>query len=263
MKYLKLFLLFLLGTVLQNCRDEDAVKWNGKKCAVVLTYDDALDEHLDYVVPSLDKLNLNGTFYVIGSSDCLIGRRVEWQAVAASGHELGNHTLMHPCKNTPKRKKQLPPEKDLNNYTLKKVIDEIEYTNTILNKMDGKYERTFAFPCGQKKVNDTLFYNYVKDDFEGARGVKRDMKSITEINLDDINAYGMKGHSGTEMKKLVDEAIENKELLVFLFHGVGGGSPLNVELAAHQELLDYLSFKEEDIWVAPMVDVAKYVKEQL
>jgi len=45
-----------------------------------------------------------------------------------------------------------------------------------------------------------------------------------------------------------------------LFHGVGGGKPLNVSIQEHQELLKYLKAKEM-IWIAPMLDVAKYIKK--
>ena len=38
--------------------------WHGKKCAVVLTYDDGLNVHLTNVIPALDSVGLKGTFYV-------------------------------------------------------------------------------------------------------------------------------------------------------------------------------------------------------
>ena len=43
--------------------------WQGKKCAVVLTYDDALNVHLDNVIPLLDSLNFKGTFYLTAFAD--------------------------------------------------------------------------------------------------------------------------------------------------------------------------------------------------
>lgn len=255
------FIFFVMAISLHSCRKKKLKLWHGKECAVVLTYDDSLNEHLDNVIPALNEVDLKGTFYIIGSSDCFLNRKKEWRAAAKQGHELGNHTLMHPCANSPKRKVPLLPEKDLNNYTLKKVVDEIEETNVLLQEIDHKTERTFAFPCGQKKVNDTLFYEYVKNDFVAARGVKRTMKSVSKIDMSNIDAFGMKGHTGKEMIDLVDEAIQNKKLLVFLFHGVGGGSPLNVSAEAHKELLSYLQSKENQVWVAPMVTVGKHIKE--
>ena len=75
-------------------------QWNGKKCAVVLTYDDALNVHLDKVIPALDAFKFKGTFYLVGSSPVVSKRLNEWRAAAKKGHELGNHTLNHPCDGT-------------------------------------------------------------------------------------------------------------------------------------------------------------------
>src|SRR5210317_1324498 len=73
-------------------------KWpNGKKAAVVFTYDDGLDGHLDVAVPQLDEFGFKGTFYCTGNSPSLYNRLDEWRQIAKNGHELGNHTLFHPC----------------------------------------------------------------------------------------------------------------------------------------------------------------------
>ncbi len=52
-----------------------------------------------------------------------------------------------------------------------------------------------------------------------------------------------------------------RSLLVILFHGVGGGNSLNVLLNDHKEFLSYLKQNEKEIWIAPMIDVAKYIKQ--
>jgi hypothetical protein len=59
-----LFALALLPAVTgtaQNATPAPADAWNHKQCAVVLTYDDAIDQDLDNVVPALDSLGLKGT----------------------------------------------------------------------------------------------------------------------------------------------------------------------------------------------------------
>jgi len=50
-------------------------------------------------------------------------------------------------------------------------------------------------------------------------------------------------------------------LLVFLFHGVGGEHSLNVSVEAHSDLLHFLKVNEKNIWIAPMIDVAKYIQQ--
>ena len=59
----------------------------------------------------------------------------------------------------------------------------------------------------------------------------------------------------------IEEAEKNGSFIVFIFHGVGGEHPLNVELDEHHKLLEYLNKRKKDIWVAPMAEVAKYIKD--
>ncbi len=63
------------------------------------------------------------------------------------------------------------------------------------------------------------------------------------------------------MINLVKEAMKTHTLLVFLFHGVGGGHSLNVGLKEHSQLLHYLKANEKNIWIAPMIDVAEHIRQ--
>jgi peptidoglycan-N-acetylglucosamine deacetylase len=240
---------------------QQKLEWNNKKAAVVLTYDDAIDVDLDNVIPSLDSVNLKGTFYLIGNSPVTRDRMGEWRKAAANGHELGNHSLFHPCDGGPGRS-FVTEENDLRRYTIARVVNEILATNTLLKAIDGKDKRTFAYPCGDLKIGENYFYPEMKKSFSGARGVKGAMNTIESIKLDDIDSYPIIGHSADYMIGLVKEAIAKHVLVVFLFHGVGGGHPLNVDLKEHNKLLRYLKQHENELWIAPMVDVAEYVKHQ-
>ncbi|RKD85991.1 polysaccharide deacetylase family protein [Mangrovibacterium diazotrophicum] len=237
-------------------------EWNGKRCAVVLTYDDALDVHLDNVIPALDSLGLKGTFYVVGNAPALNDRLPEWREAAREGHELGNHSLNHPCDGQLEGRSWVSAENDLSRYSVARAVNEIKVMNTLLKAIDGKTERSFAFPCGDKMIDTVAFYDFLKDDFAGARGVVPALQTINQVNLDDIRAYPIIGHSAEYMIDLVKQAEESGSLLVFLFHGVGGGHDLNVSLEAHRALIRYLHDNECDIWVAPMVDVAGYIRRQ-
>src|SRR6266704_3129720 len=88
-------LVLCLATLLGRAQDPNT--WNHKQCAVVLTYDDAINADLDNVLPVLDSLNLKATFYLIGSSPVVAARMQQWREAALHGHELGNHSLFHPC----------------------------------------------------------------------------------------------------------------------------------------------------------------------
>ena len=233
--------------------------WQGKKCAVVITYDDAIDQHLDNAIPVLDSLRLKATFYVTGFSSSVQKRLNDWKKLASNGHELGNHTLYHPCIGG-KGREWVTKEYDMNNYTVKRMVDETRMTNLFLQAMDGKTKRTFAFTCGDMKIGDSSFINAMKNDFVAARAVRNEMHKINEIDLYNIDCYVVNNHSFEQMKEWVDKAVQTNSLLVILFHGVGGGNSLNVDLSAHRQLLQYLKKNEKDMWIAPMLEVAEYIK---
>ncbi|NCD71014.1 polysaccharide deacetylase family protein [Mucilaginibacter agri] len=250
--------LLLFVTFTANAQNTQL--WNNKQCAVVLTYDDAIDIDLDNVLPALDSMNFKGTFYLIGSSPVVNNRIEEWRKAAAHGHELGNHTLYHPCDGSLPGRAFVTPATDLSKYTVARAVSEARINNTLLKAIDGKGKRTFAYPCGDTKIGDTLFYNYLKSDFAGARGVTPGLKSVNQVDLDNINCYGINGENADYMISLVKKAMETHTLLVFLFHGVGGGHPLNVGLGDHSKLLHFLKSNQKSIWVTTMVDASTYIK---
>ena len=250
---------FLLVASLKSTAQSNTT-WNNKKCAVSLTYDDALNVHLDNAVPLLDSLGLKATFYLSGYSGALSNRINDWRSIAVKGHELANHTLFHPCTGKLPGRDFVSADYDLSTYSLKRISDEITMTNTLLKAIDGKTERTFAYPCGDMKIGDSLYLNSTKTEFVAARGVKSEMQKIGAIDLYNIGCYAINGQTGQELIALVKKAMASNTLLVFLFHGVGGGHGLNVSLPAHRELLQFLKQNEKDIWIAPLIDIEKRIK---
>lgn len=254
MKKVFFFIAILIISVHSNSQT-----WNGKKCAVVLTYDDGLSVHLTNAIPALDSVGLKGTFYISDYTKELQSKITEWRNAAKKGHELANHSMAHPCEGGRPGREFVQPENDMNNYTVKRMDDDILSLNNLLNKIDGKTERTFAYPCGDQKINDTFYLEPIKDKFLAARGVAASMPvTPNEINLSDVSCYAVVNQSGEELITLVKEAESKGGLLVFLFHGVGGGHPLDVSLDAHSKLLHYLKQNNNTIWNATMIDVVKF-----
>ncbi|MFC6999832.1 polysaccharide deacetylase family protein [Rufibacter roseus] len=238
-----------------------AQDWNKKKAAVVLTYDDALNVHLDHVLPALDSLGLKGTFYLTAGAQAFRQRLPEWEKVANNKHELANHTLFHPCDGSlPGR--SFVSEYDLAKYSIRRLSDEIKMTNTVLQALDGKTERTFAYPCGDTKAGGESFVPMVKENFVAARGVQKEMlpRQATDVYM--IGCHSGNGQNGEELIALVKEAIQNRRMIVFLFHGVGGEHSLNVSRKAHAELLGFLKKHEKEIWNPTFIEAAKYLKSE-
>jgi peptidoglycan/xylan/chitin deacetylase (PgdA/CDA1 family) len=256
----KIIALIILSCCMAvNSDSQTSTAWNGKKCAVVLTYDDGLNIDLTNVIPALDSAGLKGTFYISDYFNGLNAQIPKWRKAAAEGHELANHTIWHACEGG-RTGREFVKDYDLRFYTVKRMVDEIRAMNNILKAIDGKDKRTFAYPCGDEKIHDSSYIEPLKNEFLAARGVQPEMQTIDQVNLYDVGCYTMNGQSGDEMIALVKQAMQKKALLVFLFHGVGGEHSLNVSLEAHSRLLHFLKQNQENIWTAPMVDVAEYIK---
>jgi len=235
--------------------------WNGKTAAIALTYDDGLNVHLDTVAPLLNTNNIQATFFLTGTADAVVNRQEDWTKLANQGHELGNHTMIHPCSGSLPGRDWVPFSKDLDRYTVDDYLDEISTASALINSIDTKTRRTFAYPCGDKHVNGVSIEDDLKGRFAAARGVSRGINLRGQINLYDLTTYSVSGHSFEEMQSEVQSALEKQGLLVFLFHGVGGEHGLNVERDQHKQLIEYLSGNRDRLWIAPLADVAGFVEK--
>jgi sialate O-acetylesterase len=253
--------LLLSITIWAISSSSQVVHWNGKKSAVVLTYDDALNVHLDHAVPLLDSLHLKATFYLSGYLPGCRNRLADWRKASTKGYELGNHTLFHPCIGNVRGREWVKADYDMSKYSIQRMVDEIRMNNVFLEALDGKSKRTFAYTCGDMKIGDSSFINDIKNDFVAARSVRSDMLPLKEIDLYNVDCYSINGQSGQQMIDLVKKSMQTNSLLVFLFHGVGGEHSLNVSLDAHRQLLLFLKQNEKDVWIGTMIDVAEHIKK--
>jgi peptidoglycan/xylan/chitin deacetylase (PgdA/CDA1 family) len=115
---------------------------------VSLTWDDARPSQVEEGVPILDRFGIRGTFYVLPRN---LGPRVaKWRIAAAQGHEIGNHTLNHPC--TGNFVGWQTPETMLENYTLARMERELLKANRELRSTLGVRPTSFAYCCGQSFV---------------------------------------------------------------------------------------------------------------
>src|SRR5947208_11251312 len=70
---------------------------DGCEGAVSLTFDDGMTSQLQVAIPMLDEHGLTGSFYLNPRGDNWQERLQPWRDVARAGHEIGNHTMAHPC----------------------------------------------------------------------------------------------------------------------------------------------------------------------
>jgi len=241
-------------------------QWPGAELAAVcLTYDDGIDGHLDIVAPDLEAENLRGTFYVPGSSESLARRMEEWRGLVIRGHELGNHTLFHPCVRVrPDGSvfEWVSPEYALENYTMQQIISELSVMNTLLEAVDGKHERTYAYTCSDYEAGGESFVDSLRRLFTAARGGGEIPLDMRDVDIHLVPSWSAKEVSGQQMIEFVNRAAEYGTMAVFMFHGVGGGHNLNVSRQAHKQLLAYLSANRDRFWTERFDIVMAHVRSE-
>lgn len=231
------------------------------KAIVILTYDDTLNSHLDIAMPQLERAGLRGTFYISAGGGDLHGRLADWRAAAKDGHELGNHTLFHPCQKG--ERDWVKPYYDLNQYTLHQFEEEVRLTNIMLRAIDGRQNRTFAYTCGDMEVDGgKSVIEVLKRHVSAARTVEYGSHDRAKFDSYRIKTIDGAGKSGTELIEAVKAGQTHKALVTFLFHGLSDSEYLVTSAAAHQELIDYLSQNQDDIWTAPLQDVMNRVGQK-
>jgi sialate O-acetylesterase len=230
------------------------------KAAVVFTYDDGLDCHLDVAVPQLDEFGFKGTFYCTGNSQSLYNRTDDWRKIAQNGHELGNHTLFHPCDAS--KADWVKPEYDLNNYTIEQLLEELKTANTLLKAIDGKENRTFAYTCSNVAIGDNDFSDDIQPLFTAARADGPIPETMNGYNIYKAPSWMVEDHKTEDLIACVEEAKAKGTIAVFMFHSVGGGY-LNVGAKEHRELLQYLSEHRDEFYVGTFLEVMEHIKENL
>ncbi|KAF1687362.1 polysaccharide deacetylase [Pseudoxanthomonas broegbernensis] len=238
--------------------------WPGTaKAAVSLAYDDALDSQLDNAVPALDRHGFKATFYLTPGRGNLPGRAQEWRAVAGHGHELGNHTLFHQCDGSRPGRDWVEAHRDLSTTTAAQMQDQVRAANAFLQVLDGRTERTFTAPCGDRGASDGEYVDGVRELFAG---MKVSQGAHAARSMADFDRYAVpieapEGVTGAQLIARVEAAARSGTVAAFTFHGIGGDY-MSVSAQAHEELLDYLDRHRDVYWTATFLDIARWVRDR-
>src|SRR5262249_2246275 len=96
-------------------------RWpEGRKCAVSLTFDDARLSQVDAGLALLKGAGAKATFYVV--PDRVKQRMAGWKQAVADGHEIANHSRLHPCTGN----YAFSRRKALEDLTLERMAEDID-----------------------------------------------------------------------------------------------------------------------------------------
>jgi peptidoglycan/xylan/chitin deacetylase (PgdA/CDA1 family) len=204
---------------------------DGAAAAVSLQFDDSMISQIDNAVPLLNSRGIRATFFVITGSWQYTQRRHAWEVdLPKAGHEIGNHTVHHKGATT-----------------VEGVAQEIGGCSDYLATVFGSKPRlvSFATPGGvpwsfTPQQLDPIFRQYHL------------------VVAEHRNFFDEKT---TDPVTFIQKALDTGTWTNVAMHGTGG-EWLSTSLPNLTRLLDFMVSNRNRLWIAPEIEVYKYVQER-
>jgi peptidoglycan/xylan/chitin deacetylase (PgdA/CDA1 family) len=207
----------------------------------------------------LDDFNVKATFFVVPEQ---VAQRLDgWKKAVTNGHEIGNHTLTHPCSGNYPWARQ----KALEDYTIDRMRVELIESNKQIETLLGVAPKVFAYPCGQTFVGrgrgTKSYIPLVAEIFQLGRTYRDktpndpgfcDFAQLTGIEMD--------GKEFEEIRLLIEAGKKTNQWIAFGGHEMGDSGQQTTRLVMLRKLLEYAANPENKVWLAPMGTIAAYIE---
>jgi peptidoglycan/xylan/chitin deacetylase (PgdA/CDA1 family) len=232
----------------------------GIRGAVSLTFDDARLSQIDRLIPLLDTCGVRATFYVTPAN---IEKRLDgWKKASRASHEIGNHTMTHPCTgNYPAFRHNA-----LEDLTLEGMAKELDDANQAIVRLLGVKPRDFAYPCGQTFVGRgrevKSYVPLVAERFlSGRKWLNEDANDPSFCDLAQLLALESDGKPFETLKALIDKAMNEGRWLILVGHEVGDGGYQTTLASAVEGVCRYARDPSNGIWIDTVGAIADYVRK--
>jgi len=203
----------------------------GADAAVSLQFDDSMTTQLQNAVPLLDARKIRATFFVITGSWQYGQHKHAWEIdLPKAGHEIANHTVHHTgAKN------------------VEELQEEIGGCSEYLATVFGPKPRlvSFAIPGG-------VPWNFTREQLDPI------FQKYHLVLAENRNFFDEKT---TDPVKFVQTALDKGTWTNVAMHGVGG-EWLSTGIPTLTRLLDFMVANRDRLWIAPEIEVYKYVQER-
>ncbi len=230
---------------------------SGRRAALSISFDDAHPSQLDAAVPTLDRLGVAGTFFVL--PDRVAARPARWREAIETGHEVGNHTLSHPCT----ANVEWSRADALEDITIAELRTEIDSANRRIHELLGVEPRVFAYPCGLTFIGrgrETVStVPLIAERFDAGRTFNQlwanaplrcDLAQLAAVNSDE--------KTFAQLLPLLESTVRDGAWLVLGGHEFGElGPPDTTSEATINQIVSWC--RDQDVWTATIGAVAAHV----
>jgi peptidoglycan-N-acetylglucosamine deacetylase len=246
-----------------------------KQGAISITFDDGMTSQLEIALPALNERGLQATFYLNPSGseeDSGHGQGwhenlEKWIPASRLGHEIGNHSLTHPCSLN--INEAWLEGKNLLDWNLEKIeSDVLEAKQRLTACFPEQKNTSYAYPCYESTVgrgiNRQSYVPLIAREFIAgrAKGELRGELANDPIycDLHHLSSWPVERQPGAFMIGLVEQAIALGRWGIFTIHGIREGHLLIGDTDII-ELLDHLIRRSDAVWVAPVATVALFINQ--
>jgi peptidoglycan/xylan/chitin deacetylase (PgdA/CDA1 family) len=228
----------------------------GRRGAVSITYDDGLDSQIDNAVPDLQAAGVKVTFLL--TRENMEARLADWQRVFRLGHEVGNHSVTHPCK--------------LRHCTSARFADdEIAPMEAFLDSnFSADRFRSYAYPCGFIGLGEGSLRRRISSYQHALKGRIAAARTVSGLGNDPLRVAGdpflLHAYEPTydvddprRAFRYVRRTLAAGGWAILVFHDVVGARSGDGQTssASHRAILAWL--QQQPAWIAPMGEVFQYI----
>ena len=233
---------------------------NGRQMALSLSFDDGRLGQIDTGLALLRRHGVKVTFFLQGNQ---IENRLDgWRQAVADGHEIGNHSMTHPCTGNYAFSRQ----NALEDYSLSAMEKQLNLTDAEIQRLLGVRPQTFAYPCGQKFVgrgrNTKSYVPLIAKHFLVGRGYLDeaandpafcDLAQVLGTPFDDMDLE--------QMMKPIQEAAKQGRWVIFVGHEIGERAYQVTDTKALEALCDYAKDPANGIWLGTVGEIGTYIRD--
>jgi beta-glucosidase len=193
----------------------------------------------------------------------MMQRLEAWKKAAKNGHDIGNHSIAHPCTGN----FDWSRGKALEDYTLQSMYNELDSASKIIKKELGVEPTSFAFPCGQTFVgrgeNLKSYIPVVASLFESGRlWLSEGPNDPLFCDMPQLTGMESDGKTFDQVKKLIETAKSTGKWLILAGHEMNEGGNQTTLLPTLEAICKYAQDPANEIWIDNVHNIASYVKSK-
>lgn len=229
---------------------------SGVRAALSISFDDARPSQLRCGVPLMERLGVASTFFVLPGA--VADNQRGWANAVEHGHEIGNHTVLHPCNASMTWSRGHA----LQSLSLADMRRELQTASAQIRKLLGVDPWVFAYPCGQTSVGrgtETQSYVPLVAELFGVGRTFNDLwaNSPARCDLAQVACLNIDGVRLEALRERLEEAEDDGAWLVLGGHEVGTADFETVGVETLEAVVQWC--RNRAIWIDTVGAIGRHI----